>query len=389
MARYGDNFSRPDNDALGSPWVESENVAGVLRVKNNKLNMRPVIGGVGTGGWASFNETYGNDHRIRVRCQNMDAWYYVVLRGSGTHINFTGYVAVLDVFGFFPYVFDIIKLTNFNWQTGNPFSDGVILAEGESVIADGWLDFWIVGTRIITEVQDANGAIWSHLEVIDAAISTGKAGVAVTADAAAGSPEADFDDVMVEDVIASTWTINDIAPIPLALQFEAGPAESNIVPFDIAPFEFLHDFATPPAPWSETWWGGPLSMLFGAPVGGLTVFPDTIPSAEAFGTPLVHQQVRPATITSAEAFGTPTIHQQVRPDTIPSAEAFGTPSIHQQIRPDTIASAESFGVPIVTVLGLIVQPVTILSAESFGTLNIVGGAEAVHPDYGAYGEPQG
>lgn len=374
MAKYGDNFSRPDSDSLGSPWVESEQVAGVLRVKNNKLNMRPVIGGVGRGGWARFAESYGDDHSIRVRCQVLDAWYYLVVRGSGTHTNFTGYVCVLDVFGFFPWIFDLIKLTNFNWETGNPFVDGVILAEDDQVVvADGFMELSVVGTRITARILDPlrPEVEWSRLQVTDTAIAAGDAGVAVPADAAAGTVETDFDDVIVEDVVATTWTINDVAPIPLSQTFEAVPAESDVVPFDIAPFELLHDFVTPPAASEQPLDIAPFELIMafgGGPADQNITADQPITSQEAFGAARVDYDVQPSGVPTAEAFGTLRVDHDVEPTAISTAETFGAARVDQDVQPAGIASAEAFGTPDLTIQ--VLEPGGIPSAEAFGSARI-------------------
>jgi len=67
-------------------------------------------------------------------------------------------------------------------------------------------------------------------------------------------------------------------------------------------------------------------------VGGLTIEPTGIASAEAFGTPTVAvgaAQISPTGIASAEAFGTPTVGVElhIEPTGIASAEAFGTPTV--------------------------------------------------------------
>lgn len=71
-------------------------------------------------------------------------------------------------------------------------------------------------------------------------------------------------------------------------------------------------------------------------VGGQTISPVAIASAEALGEPTVANQapgqiLSPVAIASAEAFGAPTITpatpQTLAPVAIPSAEAFGLPTV--------------------------------------------------------------
>lgn len=123
--------------------------------------------------------------------------------------------------------------------------------------------------------------------------------------------------------------------------------------------------------------------------GPVTVSPTGIASAEAFGTAVITTgpvTVSPSSIASAEAFGTPTITTgavTVSPTGIASAEAFGTATITTgpvTISPTGIASAEAFGTAIVTVAGVdTISPTGIASAEAFGTPTITVGAVTISP----------
>lgn len=114
-------------------------------------------------------------------------------------------------------------------------------------------------------------------------------------------------------------------------------------------------------------------------VGGASVQPTGISSAEAFGSALAtwQAQVTTSSIVSAEAFGTALITQAgvfaILPTGIASAESFGSPVLAADgaysIAPTGISSAEGFGNAALAITRLI-EAAGIASAESFGSASL-------------------
>ncbi len=102
----------------------------------------------------------------------------------------------------------------------------------------------------------------------------------------------------------------------------------------------------------------------------LKIYPSAKASDEAFGTASVNQRVAPSGIASEEALGTPAVHLKVSASSIASAEAFGTAQINLKLSPSGIASTETHGSPQVN---LKVSPAAIASAEAFGTCSVSSG----------------
>jgi len=122
--------------------------------------------------------------------------------------------------------------------------------------------------------------------------------------------------------------------------------------------------------------------IFGASVGGVTLLPSSIASAEAFGTAAISMgivTVSPSGITSGEAFGTAILSNGsliIIPTGISSGELFGLPTVQPGtivVLPTSIASSEGFGTASMLVGELVIYPSGIPSGSVFGIPNITGG----------------
>jgi hypothetical protein len=105
---------------------------------------------------------------------------------------------------------------------------------------------------------------------------------------------------------------------------------------------------------------------FGSPQLNLTALPTGIDSGEAFGNSLLELFLLPTGIDSGELFGSPTFELFLLPTGVGSDESFGSPQLNLTILPDGVGSGESFGQPTVTGGEAVIAPVGIDSAEAFG-----------------------
>lgn len=248
MATYGDNLDRADSDALGTPWVESESDAGVLRILGGRLSARPSIGGVAHGGWAYYDAAYGADQESSLQVTDQSPYRArLAVRGSGAYTSFTGYVLTVPSI---PNQLTIQRFEGVNLQTGAGTITNVATVP-VSALAEARYLLLAVGTLLRVY---RNGILM--LEGTDAVVASGKAGCAVVG--AAGASEGKADDWRGGDTHAATaWGFHDSAPVPLAMQFDGAPAAWTGDILDIAPLSLALQYAAAAAPWIVDWWGPP------------------------------------------------------------------------------------------------------------------------------------
>lgn len=241
MAKYADNFERADADALGQSWVESESNPATMRVLSSKINLQADIGGVAQGAFAYWDAVYGANQFSQMRrgSRGFLNTNLLIVRGSGTFSNFTGYAAEGLEISIFTISVEIVRYEGFNLQTGATGTRTVLgdVLLNESFKTPASLIAMVLGSALTAAILDADGIEVRRVQVTDSIIASGKAGIAVAG--VVGVEVFDFDNWRGGDAAAVAWALNDSFPVLLAMQFD--PAA---------------------APWTDKWWGAFATMHF-------------------------------------------------------------------------------------------------------------------------------
>lgn len=193
---FADDFNRADGNSLGASWSESESAADALSILSNRLRFRKGDGAVGFAGVAYWATPVSNDHESGYTHVNgeFDFFEGLVVRGSGTYDNFTGYVYLIQKISGITAVILLFTLQSFNLLNALPAPtfDATI---NVSLVAGDTARISVVGTTIRLYLKNVERAV-----ITNATIASGSPGVATVPDGGLTDTRKDVDNWVGRDL---------------------------------------------------------------------------------------------------------------------------------------------------------------------------------------------